>query len=162
MDDAPPQDTYLELDSHDTCYACANCRIIEYTNRSCEVTAFSKHYDVLSNVPIVKDGTANDAPYCETYTLVHTKSLYLGEYMKDLLLCLHQVRCNGVIVDDIPKHLAPNPQITTHSIYFPNEGVGKWNKIRSKYDIKQTQTEPYSTGQNHCESTIKELQKKAL
>ena len=71
LDDTPPQNTYLELDSHaDTCCAGANCRIIEYTNRSCEVTAFSQHYDKLSNVPIVKAGTAYDAPNGETYILV--------------------------------------------------------------------------------------------
>lgn len=43
--------------------------------------------------------------------------------MKDSLLCPNQVRCNGVIVDDVPKHLSPNPQTATHSLIFPKEGI---------------------------------------
>ncbi len=92
LDEMPPQNTSLELDSHaDKCCAGSNCHVIKYTNRSCEVSAFSSHHDVLSNVPIVKVGTAYDAPNEETYTLVLSQSLYLCEYMTDSLLCPNQV-----------------------------------------------------------------------
>jgi hypothetical protein len=35
----------------------------------------------------------------------------------------NQIISHGVIVDDIPKHLSPDPSIATHSIYFPNENI---------------------------------------
>jgi hypothetical protein len=35
----------------------------------------------------------------------------------------NQVRANGIVVDDIPKHFSPNPQHAIHSIYVPKEDL---------------------------------------
>ncbi len=114
-----PPTNYLELDSHaDTTCAGANCRIIEYTDKACHVSAFSQHYGELENIPVVKAGTAYDAPTGETFILVLGQALYLGDYIGHSLLCPNQARANGVIIDDVPIHLAFDPHLATHSIYF--------------------------------------------
>jgi hypothetical protein len=83
-----PPTNFLELDSHaDTTCARANSRIIEYTNQVCHVSAFSKHYGKLDNVPIVKAGTVYDSPTGETFILVLGQAIYLGDYIAHSLLC---------------------------------------------------------------------------
>jgi hypothetical protein len=50
-----------ELDSHaDTCVAGANCVILEVTNQTVNVSAFTDHHDVMNNIPIVTAVTALD------------------------------------------------------------------------------------------------------
>jgi hypothetical protein len=44
----------------------------------------------------------------------------MGDYLDNALLCPNQISSHGVIVDDVPKHLSPDPSIATHSIYFPS------------------------------------------
>lgn len=38
--------------------------------------------------------------------------------MMNSLLCPNQIRSHGIRVDNVPKHLAPDPQVVTHSLYF--------------------------------------------
>jgi len=113
-----------ELDSHaDTVVAGSTCRILELTNQSCEVYPYSDHYEPVTNVPIAKVATAYDHPVSgETYVLVFGQALYMGDHMEHTLICPNQARTNGVIVDDIPKHLSHDNK-STHSIYFPSEDV---------------------------------------
>jgi hypothetical protein len=77
----------------------------------------------MKDVPIVKAGMAYDAPWGETYILVLAQSLYLGEYVPNSLLCPNQMRCHGIVVDDVPKHLAPDPAQATHSLYFADKDI---------------------------------------
>jgi hypothetical protein len=43
-----------KLDSHaDTCVAGANCVVLELTNQTVNVSAFTDHHDVMNNIPIV-------------------------------------------------------------------------------------------------------------
>ena len=62
---------------------------------------------------------AYDSPLGETFILVIPQALYLGEHISYSLLCPNQLRYNGIIVDDVPRHLAPDPNQATHSIYDP-------------------------------------------
>jgi hypothetical protein len=74
----------MELDSHaDTCCAGSNCRIIEYTGKVCNVVGFNHDTpnDELKEVPIVKAATAYDAPTGETYIIILSQSLYLGNIL---------------------------------------------------------------------------------
>ena len=41
--------------------------------------------------------------------------------MKHNLLLPIMMRLNGLLVDECPKFLFPNPTIETHSIFFPTE-----------------------------------------
>jgi hypothetical protein len=43
--------------------------------------------------------------------MVLPQVLYLGEYLDYTLLCPNQLCHNGIIVDDIPCHLAPDPNM---------------------------------------------------
>lgn len=77
----------------------------------------------MKDVPIVKAATAYDASNGEVYILVMNQALYLGEHMEHSLLCPNQARSNGIIVNDVPKHLALTITDTTHSIVFPEDDV---------------------------------------
>ena len=118
------QDSTLELDSHaDTSCAGRACHILEYTDKTCTVNSFSEQHQQLEDVPIVKAATAYDASNGEVYILVMNQALYLGEHMEHSLLCPNQARSNGIIVNDVPKHLALTITDTTHSIVFPEDDV---------------------------------------
>jgi hypothetical protein len=116
----------VELDSHaDTCCADSNCTVIEFSGRTCNVVGFNRSNpnSELTDIPIVKAATAYDSPTGETYIIVIPQALYLGEYLDYTLLCPNQLRHNGVIVDDIPRHLAPDPEFATHSIFLPEDST---------------------------------------
>jgi len=113
-----------ELDSHaDTVVAGSTCKILEMTEKSCDVYPYSDKYDPISNVPIAKVATAYDHPVSgETFILVFGQALFMGDSLEHTLICPNQARSNGIIIDDIPRHLSPN-RTSTHSIYFPTEDV---------------------------------------
>jgi hypothetical protein len=112
-----------ELDSHaDTCCAGSNCVVVEYTGKACNVIGYNRNTsnDELHDVPIVTAATAYDAPNGDTYILIIAQALYLGGLLDYTLLCPNQLRANGIVVDDVPKHLSPTPGTATHSVYVPN------------------------------------------
>jgi hypothetical protein len=61
--------------------------------------------------------TAYDDPDSgEMVILIVNQGIYLGETLENSLLSPNQLRAYGIIVDDIPKHLAPDPNKATQSI----------------------------------------------
>lgn len=71
----------------------------------------------------MKAALAYDDPMTgETFILMIGQALYFGEKLKHALLNPNQMRANGVIVDDIPRHLSPNHS-PTHSLFFSEENV---------------------------------------
>ena len=53
----------IELDSHaDTIVAGANCTILEYTGKVCDVSPYRDDYDSVTNVPIVHAATVWQSP----------------------------------------------------------------------------------------------------
>jgi hypothetical protein len=115
----------VELDSHaDTTCVGKNFRVISYTDRVCEGSPYHPIYDAISNVPIVQAATAfNDPESGETFILIFNECLYLGDTLDNTLMNPNQVRANGIIVDDIPKHLSPDPKVPTHSILAPQNNL---------------------------------------
>jgi len=116
----------MELDSHaDTCCAGSNCVVLEYTSKSCYVIGFNRVNikDELVNIPIVKAAAAYDTLTGETLIIVIPQALSLAEHISYSLLCPNQMRHYGIIIDDIPQHLAPNPDVVTHSIYIPDQDI---------------------------------------
>ena len=93
-----------ELDSHaDTCGVGETAYILEYTNRTMDVGAFSQHYQTMEDIPIVKAAVAYDDPITgEIFILVIGQAFYFGDKIQDILLKPNQLRANGVIVEDIP------------------------------------------------------------
>jgi hypothetical protein len=73
--------SYLELDSHaDTSLVGANCYVIAYTDKVCEVTPYHPKYKAIQNVPTLKAGTAYvDQDIGITYILIVNQALYLGD-----------------------------------------------------------------------------------
>jgi hypothetical protein len=108
-----------ELGSHaDTCVAGANCTILEETDQLVDVSAFSESLETMKNAPIVTAATAFDDPRTgTTYILILGQAIYMGEQMQNTLICPNQLRANGIIVDECPKHLSPPDNPSSHSMY---------------------------------------------
>jgi hypothetical protein len=115
---------FIELDSHaDTCCVGEDCRIIAVTEDVCQVHPFHPDYDAIEEVPVVQAATAYDDPDSGiTYILIINQALQVPN-LHTTLLNPNQMRKNGIIVDDIPKHLAHNPDMATHSIYIPSHDL---------------------------------------
>jgi hypothetical protein len=113
-----------ELDSHaDTTVAGSTCRVLEFTENFCDVFPFSENYEPMKQVPIAKVATAYDHPSSgETFILVFGQAIYLGDKLEHTLICPNQARYNGVVVDDVPRHLSHDNK-STHSLYFPDQDV---------------------------------------
>ncbi len=114
-----------ELDSHaDTCVAGPNCIVVEYTDQLVNVSAFTDIHETFNDVPIVTAATAYDDPTDgTTYVLILHQAIYMGNKISNTILCPNQLCFHGVIVDDLPLHLAPTSQPSTHSIYCPEENL---------------------------------------
>jgi hypothetical protein len=130
-----------KLDSHaDTCVAGPNC-IIEHTGYTLNVSGFSNKQDSIRDVPIVKAATAyDDSKTGATYILILGQAIYMGEDVVHTLLCPNQLRYNGVVVDECPKHLAPKNKPCTHAIHVPEQGVTIPLKMSGTMSVFETRT----------------------
>jgi hypothetical protein len=115
---------FAELDTHaDTTCVGVDCRILSVTDQVCQVLPYHKGYQPFDEVPIVQAATAYDHPETGiTYNLIFNQALSIPD-LETTLINPNQLRANGLIVDDIPKHLSPNPTELSHSIYCPEEDV---------------------------------------
>jgi hypothetical protein len=100
---ANPSTCSAELDSHaDTCGVGNTTYVLEYSNRTVDVGAFSQHFQALEDIPIVKAAVAYDDPLTgETFILIIGQALYFGDKVQDIHLNSNQLCANGMIVDDI-------------------------------------------------------------
>jgi hypothetical protein len=116
---------YLDLDSHaDTSVIGTNCRIISFTDKSCQVAPYHPDYPAMQDIPIVQAGTAYDDPFTgEMIILVINQGLYFGDNLPNSLINPNQMRVNGIEVDDVPKHLLRDPSKSMHSIYIPDHDL---------------------------------------
>ena len=89
-----------ELDSHaDTTVAGANCRILHYTGRECDVSPYSEEYSPVKDVPIVQAATTWQSPNTgQLYILIFNEALYMGESLEHSLINPNQLRHYGVQV----------------------------------------------------------------
>jgi hypothetical protein len=117
-DDTSPN--HSKLDSHaDTCVAGANTIPLWYTDQRVNVSPFIGDYTPIADVPIASVATAWDDPTNgRTIILVINEALFFGERMTYLLLCPNQMRCNGLIVNDVPPLFNPD---FPHSIVIPGK-----------------------------------------
>lgn len=116
---------YFDLESHaDTSVIGANCRVISYTDKLCQVAPYHPNYATMQNIPIIQAGTAYDDPNTgETIILVINQGLYFGDSLPNSLINPNQMRANGLEVDDVPKHLLRDPSQSMHSIYIPDHDI---------------------------------------
>jgi hypothetical protein len=59
----------------------------------------------------------------DTYILILGQAIYMGDKVDATLLCPNQLRYNGIIVDDVPVHLAPPNHPSTHSINCTDDDI---------------------------------------
>jgi hypothetical protein len=118
-----PSSCQAELDSHaDTCGVNDVAKILYYTGKTVQVSAYSPTIEKLENIPIVTAAMAyDDAVTGESYIVLFHQALYFGQHLKNILLNLNQIRVNGVQVEDAPKHLTQGK--SSHSIKFPQEDI---------------------------------------
>jgi hypothetical protein len=114
-----------ELDSHaDTCMAGANCVVLETTDQRVSVSAFMDQHKTFQDIPIVAAATAYDyADTGVTYILILGQAIYMGDTMPNTLLCPNQLRANGIIVDNCPKHLVPPNRPSAHALVCQDQDI---------------------------------------
>jgi hypothetical protein len=129
---------------------------------------------------MVQAATAYDDPETSiTYMLVINQALQIPN-LEVTLLNSSQMHMNGVIMDNIPKHLAPNPETASHSTIFIRtadlriplqlKGVISGFKTRypSLYEVKNcpwielTISEPWDPKSEVFEEQEKNFEKQAL
>lgn len=94
----------IEMDSHaDTIVCGANCAILHYTGRECDVSPYTDAYAAIKSVPIVQAATAYDDPKTATTTiLVFNEAIWMGDKMDHTLVNPNQLRSFGVTIQDNP------------------------------------------------------------
>jgi hypothetical protein len=107
-----------ELDSHaDTCVAGSNFILLEEPIRTVNVHAYSPELAPLRGIPVGTAATVWVDPLNgQSYLLVLNECLFFGDRLNHSLLCPNQLRCNGLIVEDIPKQFSSS---SMHSIFDP-------------------------------------------
>ena len=87
------------------------------------VAPFSDDFGMMPEVPVVHADVAYDIPITGNSTiLIINNALYIREIEHNLLPPI-MTRLNGILVDECPKFLCPNPTIETHYIFFPTENT---------------------------------------
>jgi hypothetical protein len=127
-----------EMDSHaDTCVLGRNFRLLHYTGRVCDVTAYTDEYTPEKDIPIVTAATIYQSEMTgELYLLIVNEGLWFGGRMHCSLLNPNKIRHNGNDVHDNPYDQSRPLAITVYSdnqeepIHIPMSFHGtilKWN-----------------------------------
>ena len=108
----------MELDSHaDTIVAGANCVVLAYTGRECDVSPYDDKYEPVSGVPIVNATTAWQSPATgQIYILILNESLWMLQ-LPNTLVNQNQLRYFGTKVQDNPYSDTPM-HIRTEDLSF--------------------------------------------
>ena len=87
------------------------------------VTTFSDVFGMMPEVPVFHAAVAYDYSITGNSTiLIINNALYIRE-MEHNLLPPTIMRLNGLLVDECPKFLCPNPTKETNYIFFSNENT---------------------------------------
>ena len=93
-----------ELDNHaDTTVAGKKCKIIKYTDRSCDVAPFSEKYTPMKDIPIVSAATGFTSENGRNYILVFHEALYMPG-RRHTLINPNQFQQFGEKLKDNPYH----------------------------------------------------------
>jgi len=91
-----------ELDSHaDTIVAGKNFLVLNYTERSCDVSPYSDEYAPMTNVPIVQAATGYTSVNGRDYILIVNEALSMPN-LDHSLINPNQLRCFNITVQDNP------------------------------------------------------------
>ena len=111
-----------ELDSHANMIVLGkHCFVFDNIHgQTCEVQPFDPSLGTVKEVPIVDAAVAYDCPYThKTYLLMFRNALHVPSMDNNLIppFIMHEA---GLIVNDVPKIHADDPEIKDHSIAFPD------------------------------------------
>ena len=111
-----------ELDSHANMTVLGkHCFVFDNIHgQTCEVQPFDPSLGTVKEVPIVDAAVAYDCPYThKTYILMFRNALHVPS-MENNLIPPFIMREAGLLVNDVPKIHADDPEIKDHSIAFPD------------------------------------------
>ena len=87
------------------------------------VATLSDDFGMMPEVPVVHAAVAYDCPIAgNSKILIINNALYIRDMEHNLLPPI-MIRPNGILIDECPKFLFPNPTIETYSIFFPTENT---------------------------------------
>ena len=116
--DLPSTMFRLELDSHANMPVVGKGAHVEYTGKTADVNAFSPNIET-SQLPIVNAVVQYDCAHSGNSCLIIIRNaLYVPE-MTNHLIPPFIMRENGIKVYDTPKIHLDDPNISDHSIEFP-------------------------------------------
>ena len=111
-----------ELDSHANMTVLGkHCFVFDNIHgQTCKVQPFDPSLGTVKEVPIVDATVAYDCPYThKTYILMFRNALHVPS-MENNLVPPFIMREAGLLVNDVPKIHADDPEIKEHSIAFPD------------------------------------------
>ena len=111
----------LEFDTHaDTIVLGANCVILSYTGKECDVSLYTETYESIKNVPVVSGATlwTNNTDGQE-FILVFNEALWMGDQLGHTLVNPNQVRAYGIPVQDNPYNGQEALSIAHHEVTIP-------------------------------------------
>jgi hypothetical protein len=98
-----------------------NTVVLQLTYTKVNVTPFSDEYKAIKDIPIATVTTAwGDPAGGPTVILVVNEALYFGDRMNHSVLCLNQIRANGLVVNEVPKQF---DDTSLHAIVDPKSGT---------------------------------------
>ena len=132
-----------EFDSHaDTCVAGANCCILSYTGKECDVAPYSDDYKPIPNIPIVTAATAwQSRSTGQVYIIVPEEALWMGDSMQTTLINPNQSRHFGVVIQNdpisnIPMHLRTKDASFSLPIYMQRTIAGFTSHTPSEDELE--------------------------
>ena len=112
--------TKIELDSHaDTYFVGDHCLIVHDHNRLVNIYGYNPK--AVSKFSHIVDATvAYTEPKTDHFVIILINQVIEMKGLDHHLLCLMQCSMNGVLIDEVPKFLAPFPSETMHVIQLEN------------------------------------------
>ena len=133
----------LGIDTHaDTSCAGRPVRIMEYVGgKKYSVAPFHGSYEPKTDVGMINGVVAVDGIDGSGIIIELNNFLDFTDSMEDSILVPMQVRCNGFVVDDVPKNLCYH-RVSTQSIFRPGDDLkipiefnGPIPFIRARYPL---------------------------
>ena len=102
-----------------------HAHVLNYTGRTAQVSLFASAYNALENVPIVDAAIAHDCEMTgKTYLLICHNAILI-ESMDHNLIPPFIMREANFVVNEVPNIQITDPDVTNHSIWFPESRLTK-------------------------------------
>jgi hypothetical protein len=135
--------SFVELNSHaDACTIGANCTVITYTEKTCNVTPYRPEYQALQEILIVQAATAYTNPETgETYILVINQELYMGDALPSTLLNPNQLCHHGMRYISCTTMHYPSIQELESCTWIESTSDAEWDPHSDDFVQLEVKTE---------------------